>query len=295
MAGTIITVQTKFNNPNLRRITPASVDGILRDGLVGAWRPYGSPGSVMDLSGNAYATQSGSPSFDAVSLIGNGNSGNNGFQTTVQETKNITHVAVCKPRLGSNGAWGVASPYFRNVCSTHNRDTTSSTGDCGSGIYYSITTSGTTYSFNVNMEAGYWNTSTNQYSILGRSAVVYSTTSANLSDITEAQIPWVWAAVSIDGDNEKVLMAAPGMGFSFTDQNNANYKYGQRRLTIPKTGDPCTIPLAMPMLNSDWVTATSTVAVAEILTFNRALSMDDINTQYNLSRSWMAANRGISI
>lgn len=266
-----------FNNPALPIIGQFATE----NGLLAAFRPANSAASLIDLSGNGTVlTAIGSPSFTASGMFGDRD---NGYITNIAETASLTYLVVARIENVSNS-------FNAFTIGCYNDDVAGAV--TGSGIY-SISANGSGAGLlNINNYGvtNYQKTSDNTYVGSLLRATDQITDVSNTSTHTE----WRFLAMTIDAATNTIKVYDP--------KNYPNAAYGTRtfsdgsvatRKRTDANNNPNLIRfMSTPDASTAW---RSKVELSEALIYSRALTLDEINKQYQLSKDYMSTIRGISI
>lgn len=283
----------KFNNPDLPQVAPYSVDGILRDGLIAAWRPYSGAASLQDLSGNNnILTAVGTPAYDSQSVILDYAAGAGPFfNTAIQEIADITIMTVARPIQNTDGSWGTGTAYTSRGIGGQDASTGSGRGI---GPIFRTGTNATTSQIELKVGCNFavYNNTTSAYTSGIREIAIAS--AATLAGIPQSAVNWQFVAQSYQGN--RCDMIAPVIGWhEIINYTGSALSFQKRKLTSPSDGTPNILSIGGPYVGSTFGANRGRVQIAEVLVFNRGLSADEINQQYTLSKNWLYANRGITI
>lgn len=288
---------TKFNNSALPQGDPFSIDGVIRNGFAGGFRPAESLSKTSDLSGRVgTAFSQGAPAFDNKSLIGSANSG---VLTTIEETRDITMIVTCRALQNDNGVWGTGNSYYANACSTYadTRGADAAGGPRGIGpLLFSTKNSSTNLmELCVASEFSFYNKAAGEYGQTNLRSTFAVSDDDTLAGLSQDAAPWIWCSTVVSGNSFKVTSPTIGWADSRSYTEAQDFEIHNRLLAAKDTGVPNRVPIGTSMANFTWLGLNGRIAVAEVLIFNRGLSDDEIKIQYELSKAWLSTNRGIMV
>lgn len=270
MATQITLKGANFGNPLL----PA-VGNMLRAGLVGAWRFGGGYESAADLSGNkATLTEKGKVSFTEHGVVGDLD---NGFVSSLPETTDRTFIAVFRVPAS------VADITAHHAMVVGNF--TDGSESAGGSIWLT----------------GYGASNTRQLRNLQHyyDSTAVETNSHGLSSVgpnfeSDADHVWLFVAASIDSGANKTACYSPTLkgynaGVEYQEKIDANLRFSTRTLS----SNPLEI-ISIP--DSNWGRGyESVVEVSEVLVYDRALGIDELQKAYQYSKEYHKNVKGISI
>ncbi len=255
MATIIRLKNVQFSNNALPVITP-----FVRNGLVGAWRFANGPESLIDLSGNGHQlTEKGSVSYSEFGVLGDHS---NGFITDINESADLTLIAVYRTASTNDGAKGFAVGNFFNDTSP----------DRGVSLWYHRDNVNDVFKYQ--SQCHYYRTDTGLF----QNEIIQAS-------ITPIEQDFAFSAVTINTAENSQTLYVPKKNTKLVRSDSLK-NYAQREMS--------TMPFEICSSPDDWLNE-SNVEVAEVIIYNKALSEAEVLEQYALSKQFHKAVRGIDV
>lgn len=255
MATIIRLKNVQFSNSALPVVTP-----FVRNGLVGAWRFANGSESLIDLSGNGrQLTEKGSISYSEFGVLGDKD---NGFVTDINESSDVTLMAVWRPTSTEDGAKGFAVGNFFNDTSP----------DRGLSLWYGRDNAND--SISAKAQCHYYNTDTG---LLGNEVLE--------SKMTPIDQSFTFSALTVNTNENSQSLYVPKNNAKLVRSEPAK-SYIQREIS--------TSPFEICSTQDSWGSS-GDIEVAEVIIYNKALSEAEVLEQYELSKQFHKAVRGIDI
>ncbi|HGS4526694.1 TPA: hypothetical protein ACMDNX_002013 [Vibrio cholerae] len=255
MATVIRLKGVNFNNPSLPVIAP-----LVRTGLRAAWRPANGMDSLVDLSGNGKSlTVLGNPSFTQNGVKGDRS---NGLLTDLIETTSYTYIAV--GRIPD----GIEASSQQSMLVNNFKD---DDADVRGGSVWLMTG-------NIRYTSSYYKSGegvNNQAnSILGTAQGIGN--------------DWQFIVVQIDATTQTQRVYTPTIKGNMTPDERQGWDFAARTIYADQ-------PLALVAVPYDRWSSASQSELGEVLVYDRALSAEEIQRQYELSKTFWKNHRGIDI
>ncbi|HCM0807711.1 hypothetical protein HJ153_02025 [Vibrio parahaemolyticus] len=255
MATIIRLKNVQFSNNALPVVTP-----FVRNGLVAAWRFSTGPESLVDLSGNGrQLTERGSVSYSEFGILGDKD---NGFLTDINESSDVTLMAVWRAASTEDGAKGFAVGNFFNDTSP----------DRGLSLWY--------YRDNANdfiaskSQCHYYNTDTG---LLANEVL-----ESKMAPIDQS---FTFSALTVNSNENSQTLYVPKNNAK-TVRSDPVKSYVQREISA--------MPFEICSTQDSWG-SNGDIEVAEVIIYNKALSEAEVLEQYALSKQFYKAVRGIDV
>ena len=269
--ATIYTLKNvTFNKANKKfhSVKPALLKNSLERSLSGAWR-FSNRLPLTDISGNGSKLSAigNNIQFTEHGFIG---TLTNGFRTNIKETPSYTLIAVSRLPTINDGAIFMVG----NHIGSNNSDTSHG---YGGSIYYTT-----------NSTSGIATPKTQSFGVNTITDVQDNSHIISTSDVTENQ--FIFSCMTLDADSETMSNYIPTLGFNST-LDNSDFLYSTRELTP----EPFHIAARIPFTTYNSSQIETPIEIAEVLIFNKALSKEEIDMQYEISKKFMEKEHGITI
>ncbi|MCS0039739.1 hypothetical protein NB607_22540 [Vibrio alginolyticus] len=255
MATIIRLKNVQFSNNALPVVTP-----FVRNGLVAAWRFANGPESLIDLSGNGrQLTEKGSVSYTELGILGDQD---NGFLTDVNESNDVTLMAVWRATSEEEGAKAFAVGNFFNDTSP----------DRGLSIWYQRDNANN--SMASKSQCHYYNTGTG---LIGNEIVE--------SKMTPIDQNFTFTALTVNTNENSQSLYVPKNNSKLV-RSGPDKSYAQREIS--------SMPFEICSTPDAW-NNNGGIEVAEVIIYNKALSEAEVLEQYELSKQFHKSVRGIDV
>lgn len=242
---------------NAENILPSG--SLVLDGLVAAFRPSNKQDGLIDLSGHGHIlTKMGSPTLTSQEMVGDSS---NGYTTDIDETVNLTYIAVYKVLPTSGNYQSLAINCFNNTPAE------------GSSIYSGAASA----------KAELRCASTVLVASTGSSAVLNHPLDNPVSSADVSN--YIFVAHVVNAATGNILSYTPVNGAIVSTEQGVGRSLANRPLSRRK------VSLAYSPTTPTWLGKSH---IAEALIYNKALTAEQIMMQYNYSKAFMAS-RGITI